>query len=124
VDSVTKLNTICYVWVVQDGATKEGYLMKFWLKVAISIIAGLINLPLASLAYDKLYAEPYLNSRPQIRPLVELQPFFSTVFGKLAIAVWVLLAALWIAYGAFRLRKVIIKSKIPSRDWQSGPGLR
>jgi len=90
--------------------------MKLWLKVVISITTALFILPVMSIAYDVLYAIPSLDAEPPwLRPYIELEPFFATVFGKLAIAVWVLLAALWIAYGALRLRKVVVSSRILSR---------
>jgi len=69
-----------------------------------------------SVAYDVLYAIPSLEAEPPwLRPYIELEPFFATVFGKLAIAVWVLLTALWIAYGALRSRKAVVSSRILSR---------
>jgi len=80
--------------------------MRLWLKAIISIIAAIVVLPITSVAYDELYAKPYLDTQlPWLRPYVELEPFFSTIFGKLTIIVWVLLGILWVAYAAFRLSR-------------------
>lgn len=69
------------------------------------IIAGAV-FPLAFVAYKELYVKPLLLSRPEVfRPLVDPEPFLSTVYWGFTKLVWIGLGIFWLAVVAIRVLK-------------------
>jgi len=69
------------------------------------IIAG-AAFPLALVAYQELYVTPLLLSRPEaLRPLVDPEPFLSTVYWDLTKLIWISLGSFWLAVAAIRVLK-------------------
>jgi len=69
------------------------------------ILAGAV-FPLAFAAYKELYVKPLLLSRPEaLRPFVDPDPFFSTVYWDFTKLVWISLGTFWLGVVAIRVLK-------------------
>jgi hypothetical protein len=69
------------------------------------VIIAVAVFPLAFVAYKELYVNPLLLSRPEwVRPFVDPEPFFSTVYWDLTKLVWISLGILWLGVGVTKIR--------------------
>lgn len=76
--------------------------MKIWKIVLISAIIAIINFPLHLWAYQVFFIKPSLARYPEgLRPYVDFNSFFETLYGSSAVFVWICLCVLW-GYLSFR----------------------
>jgi len=76
-----------------------------WLAL-ISVIIAIAIFPLMSVFYDTFYLKPFVESLPpHLRPYLNPQPFFSTIYGGCTITVWTFLGFLWAAQGTLQAVK-------------------